>query len=281
MKIERVFNHNVILSRNENGYETVYMGKGLAFQKKVGDHVDPQKIEKEFILKDNITSTQFQQLLSDIPSEEFEVVKQIIEMSEKELDIKLLNNTYITLADHIHFAIQRYNDGITLSNPLLFETKKFYPNEYRVAKKALEIVNTELKINFNDNEAGFIAFHLVNGQQQNGSMEVTMLFTTIVKDILNIISRFFGIILVEEDINFQRIVTHLQFFIKRYLNDEPSEEEDQFLFAMIQDKYPKAFNCVEVISDYLVNTQGKAVDKAEQVYLTIHIQRVIKENKAQ
>lgn len=281
MKIERLFNHNVLLSRNENGDETVYMGKGLAFQKKVGDEIDPQKIEKEFILKDSIISSQFQQVLSNIPSEEFEVVKQIIELAEKELQIELLNNTYIALADHIHYAIQRYREKVILPNPLLFETKKFYPDEYRVAKKSLEIVQKELNVSFTDEEAGFIAFHLVNGQQKNVNMEVTMLSTTIVKDILNIISRFFGIILVQEDINFQRIVTHLQFFVKRYLSDEPSEDEDQFLYTVIQEKYSRAFNCVQAINDYLMKTQGKAIDNAEQVYLTIHIQRVVKEENTQ
>ena len=41
-------------------------------------------------------------------------------------------------------------------------------------------------------EAGFIAFHFVNSQQSNGGdMQVTMTATTMVRDVVSIISRIF------------------------------------------------------------------------------------------
>lgn len=281
MKIERLFNHNVILTRNEIGEEIVCMGKGLAFQKKVGDEIDSEKIEKEFILKDNNSSAQFQQLLSDIPSEEIELVKEIIEIAEQELEVELVTNTYITLTDHIHYAFSRYKEGIVLPNPLLFETRKFYPKEYKVAKKVLDLIKRDFAITFADDEAGFIALHLVNGRLPNSDMESVMNATRIVQDILTIISRFFGTIFNEDTLNYQRIVTHLQFFVQRYLRNETHDEEDPFLYEMIQGKYPEAFSCVRIINDYLINTQKKSIDNSEQVYLTIHIQRVVKENTNQ
>lgn len=228
MKIERLFNHNVILSRNEKGHEVVYMGKGLAFQKKVGDEVDPRKVEKEFVLKDSYDSSQIEFLLSNIPNNEIELVSQLIELAEQELNITFINTMYITLVDHVHYAIERNKENINLPNPLLFEIKKFYPKEYTAAKNSIKLIKKETGIDFNEDEAGFITLHFVNGQQQHANMDVTMQSTAVVKDIMNIISRFFGIILTEDDINFQRIVTHLQFFLKRYLEDSCTEEEDLF-----------------------------------------------------
>lgn len=35
MRIEKVLNNNVVLSRNEQGEEIVYMGRGLAFQRRL------------------------------------------------------------------------------------------------------------------------------------------------------------------------------------------------------------------------------------------------------
>ncbi|MTD38089.1 PRD domain-containing protein [Erwinia sp. CPCC 100877] len=275
MIIEKILNNNVIMTKNEAGEEIVCMGRGLAFKKSVGDVVDPAFVEKEFVLKDSITSGQFQQLFADIPMEEVDIVKKIVDMAEKELEIELSSNIYLTLTDHIHYAIIRAKEGIEMPNPLMFETKKFYPKEFAIAKKGVALLKDRLNIDFPDSEAGFIAFHIVNSEQANGNMEVTMSATEMVRDILTIISRYFGKPFDEESLNYQRIVTHLQYFAQRYLQNEAHDEEDEFLYELIQSRYPKAFQSVQRINDYLVKKYQKPIDKAEQIYLTIHIQRVV------
>lgn len=47
MKIEKVLNNNVVQAL-DNNVEYIVMGKGLGFQKRVGDLVDKEKIEKTF-----------------------------------------------------------------------------------------------------------------------------------------------------------------------------------------------------------------------------------------
>ncbi|MDA9427599.1 Beta-glucoside bgl operon antiterminator, BglG family [Enterococcus mundtii 1A] len=281
MVIEKVLNNNVVISKNELGEEIICMGKGLAFQKKSGDTISEESIQKEFVLKDSFTTHQFQQLMADVPLEEVELVKQIVDLAEEQLNIQLSPNIYLTLTDHIHYAISRAKENIELPNPLLFETKKFYPKEYRAAKQALQLVEEKLGVTLPMDEAGFIAFHFVNSEQGNGDMQVTMAATKMVRDILSIISKFFGIAFDEDSLNYQRIITHLQFFTQRYLKDEASDEKDEFLYALVQGKYPKAFRCVERINEYLVQTQQKEMGTGEQIYLTIHIQRVVTEKQTQ
>lgn len=281
MVIEKVLNNNVVISKNELGEEIICMGKGLAFQKKSGDTISEESIQKEFVLKDSFTTHQFQQLMADVPLEEVELVKQIVDLAEEKLNIQLSPNIYLTLTDHIHYAISRAKENIELPNPLLFETKKFYPKEYRAAKQALQLVEEKLGVTLPMDEAGFIAFHFVNSEQGNGDMQVTMAATKMVRDILSIISKFFGIAFDEDSLNYQRIITHLQFFTQRYLKDEASDEKDEFLYALVQGKYPKAFRCVERINEYLIQTQQKEMGPGEQIYLTIHIQRVVTEKQTQ
>ncbi|MGM0172064.1 transcription antiterminator BglG [Enterococcus mundtii] len=281
MVIEKVLNNNVVISKNELGEEIICMGKGLAFQKKSGDTISEESIQKEFVLKDSFTTHQFQQLMADVPLEEVELVKQIVDLAEEQLNIQLSPNIYLTLTDHIHYAISRAKENIELPNPLLFETKKFYPKEYRAAKQALQLVEEKLGVTLPADEAGFIAFHFVNSEQGNGDMQVTMAATKMVRDILSIISKFFGIAFDEDSLNYQRIITHLQFFTQRYLKDETSDEKDEFLYELVQGKYPKAFRCVERINEYLVQTQQKEMGPGEQIYLTIHIQRVVTEKQTQ
>lgn len=275
MIITKILNNNVVLSANKANEEVIYMGRGLAFKKKVGDEIDPAFIQKEFVLKDSFNSLQMQQLFSDLPAEEIEVVKKVIDLAENELQVELSTSVYITLTDHLHYAISRFKEGIEMPNPLLFETQKFYPKEFAIAEKALRLVLNDLGINLPETEAGFIALHIVNGEQGNENMQTTMQMTEMVRDILSLISRYFGKSFDVQSLNYQRIVTHLQYFVQRYLKDEFGEEKDEFLFALVQSKYPKSFQAVQRINDYLTKMYEKPIEQAEMIYLTIHIQRLV------
>ena len=48
MKIEKVLNNNVVVALDENGAETVLMGRGLGFGRRAGDEAPPDKVEKRF-----------------------------------------------------------------------------------------------------------------------------------------------------------------------------------------------------------------------------------------
>ena len=43
MRIKKIFNNNVVLTQNDNHVEIVVMGRGLAFQKKVGEESEGSK----------------------------------------------------------------------------------------------------------------------------------------------------------------------------------------------------------------------------------------------
>uniref|UniRef100_UPI00403F55EE BglG family transcription antiterminator LicT n=1 Tax=Candidatus Enterococcus willemsii TaxID=1857215 RepID=UPI00403F55EE len=277
MLIDKILNNNVVLSHNDSDEEIILMGRGLAFQKKIGDQVDAQFIEKEFVLKDSLTGHQMAQVFNDVPSEEIDLAKKIIDLAEKELQVELSTSIYLTLTDHLHYAIKRMQEGIEIPNPLLLETQRFYPKEFAIAEKGLALVSQELGIELPESEAGFIAFHIVNSSQGNDNMQTTMQMTEIVRDILSLISRYFGKTFDNQSLNYQRIVTHLQYFAQRYLKNELSDEQDEFLFTLVQSKYPKSFQAVQRINEFLEKTYHQPIGQAEMIYLTIHIDRVVGE----
>ena len=47
MIINKVINNNVLSTHDENNREIVLMGKGIGFQKKVGDEVAEDKIKRD------------------------------------------------------------------------------------------------------------------------------------------------------------------------------------------------------------------------------------------
>ncbi|WZU01128.1 hypothetical protein MGH68_16905 [Erysipelothrix sp. D19-032] len=47
MIIVKVINNNLVISENDDKQEVILMGKGLGYQKKIGDVVDDSTIEKK------------------------------------------------------------------------------------------------------------------------------------------------------------------------------------------------------------------------------------------
>ncbi|MFC0233491.1 BglG family transcription antiterminator LicT [Vagococcus entomophilus] len=278
MKIVKIYNNNVVLSENDRYEEIVVMGKGLAFQKKIGMKLDSERVEKIFVLNDqSAPKNKWVELFSNIPEKELQVMQQVLFFIEHQLEESFEDSTYFAFIDHLHYALERYRQQMLISNPLIFEIRKFYAREFEIAKDALEIIKDELGIELPEDEAGFITFHIVNAVQKNQGMAITMEITRLVKAVLSIISKFYGIVFDESSLNYQRIVTHIYYFFQRVLTDEAKVEQDDFLYEVMQTKYLKAFECALRIKTYVENEKNTIVSESEIVYLTLHIQRVTQE----
>lgn len=106
MKIDKVMNNNVVSSIDEDGQEIIVVGTGIGFQGKEGKVVDEKKIQKIFRLEDPKMIRKLKEILQDLPMEQFEISTAIIEHAKQSLGTELNENIYVTLTDHIHFAIQ-------------------------------------------------------------------------------------------------------------------------------------------------------------------------------
>ena len=105
MKIKKKLNNNVAVVTDKIGNEIIVMGKGITYDKKAGDCVDVEQVEKQFVPSNKDFSMKFQEILLDIPSKYLEVSNCIIERAKKYLDAEIDDNIYISLTDHIHMAI--------------------------------------------------------------------------------------------------------------------------------------------------------------------------------
>jgi beta-glucoside operon transcriptional antiterminator len=273
MIIKKIFNNNAILAKDSNKQEIVIMGRGVGFKKSIGDEIEETLIEKTFILKQKDVSEKFKLLLEDIPTEHVSLCYDIIEYAKNMLNVELSDYIYVTLTDHISYALKLFDEGLNRPNALIWEIKKFYPKEFEIGLKALEFIESETNKKLPEDEAGNIALHLINAQTNNSSNKVEDIAhqTKMIQDILNIIKYTYNIALNEESLNYERFVTHLRFFFQRLNKNEKMEkEEDDFLLKQVKTKYKKAYECMLKIQKYL----EKELSDEEQLYLTIHIQRV-------
>lgn len=279
LKIVKVLNNNVVISLNEKGEDIIVMGSGIAFQKKRGDTIEKDKIERIFSQQVPDLAARFQKILSEIPGEYLEITEKIIENARKKLEHDFDDNIYLSLMDHIHFSVQRYREGMLLKNQLLTETKMMYRREYEAAMEALKLINRTFKVELPEDEAGFIAFHFVNASM-NGSMEDTIQRTRIVQDTLTIIRNYFKMDFQEDSLDYYRLVTHLKFFVQRMMDKKPltSTDGDKQLLELVENNYKKSYECVQRIAKYIHLEFGYSVGEQEKLYLTIHIERVREHN---
>ena len=219
MKIEKVLNNNVVVALDENGAETVLMGRGLGFGRRAGDEAPPDKVEKRFTLHSD-------------------------QLSDR------------------------------LPNPLLWDIRQLYKDEFRVGLKANEIVKEETGVEFTDDEAAFIALHFVNAQL-GGEIRDIYDMTYLLQAVFRIVYDEYGFRPDDESLNYYRFVTHLKFYARRIVSGEGYGDEDSDLLDVVRFKYPKAYACADKIRVYVQREKNFHSGQNELLYLTIHIARVM------
>ncbi len=274
MKIERVYNNNVVQVR-DNGHEEILMGRGLGFQKKTGDALDLEKIEKRFVLQesDQDMVSELSRVYQDLTSQEVNLVLAIIELGQGRLGQTFEISLYIALADHLQYTIQRTREGISLQNPLAWEIRKFYPKEYELGQKTLELIKENIGLAMEPSEAASIALHFINAQKDGGLVEVNQQISQIVVNCLEIVRLHFGHLAAEDSVSYNRFITHLQYFAQRVVSGSVQGNNDDFLYDQVKLNYQEAFACTQKIKAYIEGHFDFQMSKDEQVYLTIHIQR--------
>lgn len=273
MKITKVINNNIVVSRDDSQREVVLMGKGLGFQKHVGQTIDPKKIEKTYIMKDYGMTHRFQEMAANIPIERLKVCNEIIQYAKDRLQKNINDNIYISLTDHINFAIERVKMGVPFQNPFLWEIKKFYYQEYLIGKAAIGMIEKKLKVTLPQDEAAFIALHIVNAELDL-DMTSMVSMTKFVNHILDIVDECFGDRIDKESVFYERFVTHLKFFAQRIFAGKEVESDDTEFQEIIRNKYQDCIDCVEKIKAYIKETCNHDVTDEEMMYLTVHVKRV-------
>ncbi len=271
--IEKVINNNIISAYEKSGAEVIVMGRGIGFKKKQGEVVPADQISKIFRIKSRTLAEQFKELLANMPLERVRISDEIISHAKDHLKLKLNQSIYVTLTDHINFAIERVSQGIEPQNALLWEIKRFYPQEFQLGIYALELIQDRLDILLPEDEAGFIALHFVNAEYGTDIRDAVK-FPDQMQAIVDIVERDLGILLDESSLHYERFMTHIKFLIQRIYRKELLSSEDRELSLMMQRKYPREYQCSVKVAEYIMQATGSRLSEEEIMYLSVHIRRV-------
>ena len=273
MKIKKFLNNNVVLLKKGSN-EIIGFSTGISFKKKTGDDVEESDFEKIFVLDTHAMLEHFSYQLSKCDPKYVKLVTQIVEYAKQNYHLRVNDYIYLTLLDHIDFTVRRLKENMFFKSPLQYEVRRFYPDEYAIGVYAVQLLERELDLEIPTEEAISIALHFVNIQSTKRDMTVTNKITKFIEDVLTIVRYEYTQSFDENSFHFSRFVTHLHYFAQNVINHTMPSYEQTDLFEQVEKMYPKAFHCVGKIKIYIKNTYNITISENEEIYLTLHIQKL-------
>lgn len=235
-------NNNVVIATDDMRREYVVISLGIAYSIKVGQEIPENRIERVFSSVQE--KNQLEQMIEMIPQQYFDIAVEIIEYVQQVLNRKLSNSIYITLTDHINFVKERVEKGILPENSLKWEVRQYYPKEYQVSKKVVELLEDEFECELNDDEVASIAMHIINAEMDSTTVKRSSDVIRLMDEVMQILRYQAKIIDNLDDLNYQRLITHVRFFIQRILANKQLNEDNP-LFKMVKQTYQESLKLLK------------------------------------
>lgn len=272
MKVLKAINNNVVSCLDDGGEELVVMGRGLGFHATPGGILNESLVEKVFRMDSAEDFSRLKDLFSRLPPELLELCSRIIDYANQFLGRRLNESIYLTLTDHIQFAIDRTRQGLFIRNALATEVRVFYPEEFAIGKYALEQIALEMGVQLPEDEASSVALHIVNAEYDH-TMSVTMRATQVLQPITKILESWPGLKLDKGSLLYDELIVHLKFMAMQAFTAEQSNWIDSRFSEVTQASIPIAYGCAQAVTTYLSEQSGNSISTLEQAYLAICIHR--------
>ena len=277
MRIKKLINNNILCVVDEKGNELIVTGRGIGFQRHRGELLDPTLVERTYRMEEKTEQKKLRELVEKIPMEHLALTENLIDHIRTQIPQKLNESLLITLADHISFAIARKEQGVVFSNPLKGSIMCYYPTEYQLGLYCLGVIREQLGAVLHEDEAAFIALHIVNAEL-NTNMSEMYDITNLIEGALSVVEYFYQRKFDRESLDFSRFVVHLRYFAQRLFQGKMMEddqgEHDVLFRQLIMRNCAEHYKCAQCIGAFVQNTYRKTLSEEELTYLTIHLKRI-------
>ena len=277
MKIKKIINNNILCAVDDKGNELIVTGRGIGFQRHRGETIDTALIERTYRMEEKTGQRKLRELVEKIPIEHLSLTEELIKHITSQIPQKLNESLLITMADHISFAILRKAQGVEFSNPLKGSIMCYYPTEYHLGQYCLGVIREHLGVTLHEDEAAFLALHIVNAEL-NTNMSEMYDITKLIEGTISVVEYFYKKEFDRESLDFNRFVVHLRYFAQRLFQGKMMEdaqgERDEVFRQLIMKNCKEHYKCAQCVADYIKNTYQKNLSDEELTYLTIHLKRI-------
>lgn len=278
MQVVRVFNNNsVVVKRTKNSKmtEAVVVGPGIGFKKKKGDKINQNKVEKIYYIESDLQD-RLLKVLNTSKKEYLEIAEIIMKKAEA-LACKITTTSILSLTEHISFAIERFKSGIKLPNLLINEIQSFYKDEFEIGRWAVKYIEERISIDLGEDEAGYIALHIINTTSKGNNTSDTVDLLRFVSGVVELIDTHYKVKTSNQSFNKNRLVTHLKFLGNRiFLTNEITENDGTIdLYNYLTTSNIKHQSFAYEVTRYVDDNFNIKIEKNEIVYLLIHINKFL------
>lgn len=272
MVTNKVFNNNAVATVYPDGREAILVGAGIGFGRRPGDKVNKNKIEKVYFIQNDL-QTRFLQLLKNARPDALQAAEEILAHAQSQ-GLALNNQLILSLTDHICFALERQEQGISLPYLMMTETRMLYPKEFEIGRWSLGKIHQLCGAELPAYEAGYIALQLASAVMSRDEVYSGLKLTN---GVTEIIKETYGIELDSDNLDIIRLTTHLKFLSQRISQHaqwkEDADMED--VYRLLLRKHSKHHECITRISDFIRNHFSYDLNRQEKLYLVIHINKLL------
>ena len=268
MRIIKNINNNYAIAIDSVGNQLIVSGKGIGFGTVPREVIDLTIINRSYYDVDET----YISMISNLPEDIIEISSKIVDYAREKIENPISSNIVFTLADHINFCIERYQKGLNLNLPILYDVKHLFEKEMDVGMYGLKLIRERRKQFLPNDEAAYIALHLINAEEKEKNIESAN--DKAVEDITKIVEENYDIRVDRDDFNYSRFVSHIHYLLKRGKNKALVESSNDQLFQTMKRDYEKTYRCSEEVARYLKNNLAIELNDEEKLYLMLHINRL-------
>lgn len=267
--LTKVLNNNVVIARRHKK-QYVLTGKGIGFNYSKGEKIPNDKVENVFVKQENAIGDNYDKILNTVEKSIIGISEEVISFWEKVLNVKLNEAIHVSLPDHISFAIKRLKEGIDIKNPFLSEFIVLYPKEYEAARKALEMINTRLKVHLPKDEIGFLCLH-IKAASSNENLGNSIKYAEKIGEVMNFIFLILKKEIDKDSLQYARTLTHINFMIERV---KEGKTVKNYLLDSIKKEIYNEYNIAIKVALKIENLFNISVPEDEIGYIALHLSRL-------
>ncbi|GAA1324279.1 PRD domain-containing protein [Brachybacterium rhamnosum] len=274
MKVLRVLNNNVVISRDGQGQEVILTGRGIGFRARPGQEVDPELIVRVFVPSDGRDPDHLAEVFAMIDQDVLRGVVIALRAAGIEGRESTRPTLAIAVADHVAGALERARKGQEIEYPLRAEVGTLYGTEYAQAERLLEEINLHVDPPLAAGEATALTLHLVNAGFASGDLSFTYTMTGVIQQLLAVIGERYGVDVSRSSMTAARFITHVRYMFVRIQQHRQLDGQESTIGRSIRESYPEAVRTAEQLATIVQLRLGDRLTPDEVAYLALHVARM-------
>lgn len=274
MKVLRVLNNNVVISRDGQGQEVILTGRGIGFRARPGQEVDPELIVRVFVPSDGRDPDHLAEVFAMIDQDVLRGVVLALRAAGIEGRESTRPTLAIAVADHVAGALERARKGQEIEYPLRAEVQTLYGTEYAQAERLLEEINLHVDPPLAAGEATALTLHLVNAGFASGDLSFTYTMTGVIQQLLAVIGERYGVDVSRSSMTAARFITHVRYMFVRIDQHRQLDGQESTIGRSIRESYPEAVRTAEQLATIVQLRLGDRLTPDEVAYLALHVARM-------